>query len=52
MLKDLAPRAVQREKQHANKTESNFSIRSEVEQTPTSKKSNDQNPLIDGKTVA
>ena len=55
MLKDLAPRAVQREKQHANRTKRTLSIGSEMEdtQTPITKKSNDQNtPDTDGKTVA
>ena len=54
MLKDLAPRAVQREKQHANRTKRTLSIGSGVEdtQTPITKKSNNQNnPDPDGKTV-
>ena len=33
MLKDLAPRDVQRKKQHANRTKRTFSIESEVEGT-------------------
>ena len=54
MLNDLAPRAVQREKQHANWTKRTFGIESEVKdtQTPITKKSNDQNTRdTDGKTV-
>ena len=55
MLKDLDPRAVQREKQHANRTKRIFSIESEVEDTQKSKtqKLNDQNIAdTDGKTEA
>ena len=55
MLKDLAPRAVQRVKQHANRPKRTFSIGSDVEDTVTAitKKSNDQNTTdADGKTVA
>ena len=40
LLKDLAPRAVQREKQHANRTKQTFSIGSEVEDTQTQKTKN------------
>ena len=45
MSEDLAPRAVQREKQHPNRTKRTFSIGTEVKdtQTPITKKSNDQN---------
>ena len=55
ILRDLAPRAVQREKQHASWTKQIFSIESEVEdtQTPITNKSNDQNtPDTEGKTLA
>ena len=57
MLKDLAPRVVQREKQHVNgtKRKRTFSIGSDVDDTQTTitKKSNDQNiPDTDGRTVA
>ena len=55
MLKDLASRAFQREKQHVNGTKRFFSIGSDLEdtQTPITKKSNDQNtPDTDGKKVA
>ena len=53
MLKYLAPRAVQRENRHANRTKRTFSIGSEVEDTQTlitKKKPNDQEtPDTDGK---